>query len=208
MEIEAKFTLTEPVSAERVEALDWGQYHLGERHTVDQHDTFFDTADRALIQTRHAVRLRAGGASAVVTLKGPATIEQGVHAREEWEEPTTGHDPAAWPDAIRQRLSDLIGAQPIAPLLAVQNRRRTWALLRGDQPIGEVALDEGAIIAGSEQEPMHELEVELKGGTRDDLEAVGRLIQAQLPAQPEDRSKFARGVALLQQSRSTPEAQQ
>ena len=201
MEIEAKFTLTEAVSAEQVEALDWDAYRLGERHTVDQRDTFFDTPDLALSGTRHAVRLRTGGATPVVTLKGPGQAEQGIHSREEWEEPTDDPQPGGWPTAIRERLDTLIGAQAIEPLLTVHNQRRAWPLLREDQVICEVALDAGTIAAGTAHEPMHELEIELKGGSRDDLAAVAALVQRQLPAQPEDRSKFARGLALVQQAR-------
>lgn len=205
MEIEAKYTLTEPVSPEQIEALDWGAYQLGARHTIDQHDTFFDTPELALSRTRHAVRLRLGGKQLVVTLKGPGSAVQGVHSREEWEEPTGDHDPGGWPATIRQQLHELIGAQTLQPLLAVHNQRRTWELLRDGQTVGEVALDRGEITAGDEHEPMHELEIELKGGTREDLEQIGVLVRRQLPAQPEDRSKFARGLALVRHARSLSE---
>ena len=207
MEIEAKYTLTEPTSAEQIEALDWGAYQLGQRHTIDQHDTFFDTPDLALSRTRHAVRLRTGGNQPVVTLKGPGSAVQGVHSREEWEEPTADRDPGRWPQTIRQQLQDLIAEQPIQPLLAVHNNRRTWELLCDGQVVGEVALDQGEIVAGDEHEPMHELEIELKGGTRDDLAAVGELVRRQLPAQPEDRSKFARGLALVRHAQSLAETE-
>lgn len=197
MEIEAKLTLSAPTNSEQIEALDWTPYQLGPGHQVQQHDTFFDTPDLALSQTRHAVRLRQGGTTPVVTLKGPGKVEGGVHEREELELPTTGNATDQWPQEIQARLQQLIGAQPIQPLLEVHNYRRTWVLLRDNQPIGEVALDEGSIIAGGQQEPMHELEIELKGGHRDDLTTLIHVIQQHLPAQPEDRSKFARGLTLL-----------
>lgn len=202
MEIEAKFALTRPVDAEQIEAMDWTPFRLGARHTVDQHDTFFDTPDRSLSRAYHAVRVRRGGQRTVVTLKGPNTVQQGVHSREEIEEPTTGTTPDQWPSAIRARLHALIGpmfAQTIAPLLHVHNQRRTWPLLHENQVVGEVALDFGIINTGERSIPMHELEVELKGGARALLETVRDLVQRQLPAQPEDRSKFERGYALLMQ---------
>lgn len=207
MEIEAKYTLTEPISAEQVEALDWGAYQLGKRHTIDQHDTFFDTPDLALSRTRHAVRLRTGGKQPVVTLKGPGSVVQGVHSREEWEEPTADHAPDGWPQTIRQKLQELIAEQPMQPLLAVHNQRRTWALLHNGQVVGEVALDLGEIVAGDQREPMHELEIELKGGTHDDLAAIGELVRQKLPAQPEDRSKFARGLALVRHAQPLTETE-
>lgn len=197
MEIEAKFKLTRPVDATEIEALEWAPYQLGPRHTADQHDTFFDTADLALSRTRHAVRLREGLATPVVTLKGPGTVSAGIHAREELELPTSGRAPEEWPDQIRAQLRQLIGAGALQPLLEIQNRRRTWPLLRDNVAIGEVALDEGQIIAGAQHQPMHELEIELKGGARSDLEALRVQMLRQLPAQPENRSKFARGLGLL-----------
>lgn len=197
MEIEAKYRLTAPVSAEQIEALDWTPYQLGPRATVDQHDTFFDTADRAISSTMHAVRLREGAPTPVVTLKGPGTVEDGVHSREEIELPTEERAPAGWPGPIRERLEQLVGTQPLQPLLDVHNLRRSWPLRRDGAVIGEVALDKGTIRAGERHEPMHELEIELKGGARSDLDRLAELVRRQLPAEPEDRSKFHRGFALL-----------
>ncbi len=197
MEVEAKLALTAPTAPEQVEALDWAPYQLGPRHAVQQHDTFFDTPDLALSKTRHAVRLREGGATSVVTLKGPGNVAAGVHEREELELPTTAREPDGWPGEVRSQLRRLIGDQPLQPLLEVRNQRHTWALLRSGQTIGEVALDEGHIVANDRSEPMHELEIELKGGNLHDLVLLSQLAQQQLPAQPEDRSKFARGLALL-----------
>lgn len=197
MEVEAKLALTTPIEPQQVEALDWAPYQLGPRHDVQQRDTFFDTSDLALSKTRHAVRLRQGGTTTVVTLKGPGKVAAGIHEREELELPTSTAEPANWPAEVRSQLERLIGDQPIQPLLEVRNHRRIWALLRSGQIIGEVVLDEGLIIANGRQEPMHELEIELKGGNPDDLVLLSQLVQQQLPAQPEDRSKFARGLALL-----------
>ncbi|MDP9315284.1 MAG: CYTH domain-containing protein [Chloroflexota bacterium] len=197
MEVEAKLALTAPTSPHQIEALDWTPYQLGPRHDVQQHDTFFDTADLALSKTRHAVRLREGGVTMVVTLKGPGKVAAGVHEREELELPTAAREPDGWPEEVRAQLRRLIGDQPIQRLLEVRNHRHTWALLHSGQTIGEVALDKGQIIANNRSEPMHELEIELKGGLAEGLVLLSQLVQQQLPAQPEDRSKFARGLALL-----------
>lgn len=200
MEIEAKYALQQRTGAEQIEAIDWSPFTLGPRSSIDQHDTFFDTPNRLLSRARHAVRLREGGVQAVVTLKGPGQVTAGIHRREEIEEPTGDPQPAGWPQAIRTRLHELIQAEVMSqlqPLLSVRNKRRIWPLLHENQPIGEVALDEGTIEANGRSIPMHELEIELKGGQPSDLEIVGAIVQRQLPAQPEDRSKFERGFALL-----------
>jgi len=197
MEVEAKFTLAERVTPEQIETLGWGDYRLGERQTIDQHDTFFDTAELALSRTRHAVRVREGHASLIVTLKGPGTVKGSIHSREEWETTTPSSAPEAWPTEIRAQLDKLIGPQKLQPLLQVHNLRRTWTIQHVDRIIGELALDEGTIEANGQQQPMHELEIELKGGTNDDLHQLSELVQQQLPARPEAQSKFARGLALL-----------
>lgn len=197
MEIEAKWALTAPVTPDQIEALPWTPYRIAQPRTLDQHDTFFDTADHALSRTKHAVRVRQANADLLVTLKGPGTVAAGVHSRPEWERPTASEQPEQWPDLIRGKLHDLIGTQALAPLFTVHNLRRTWVLQRDDVVLGEVALDTGMIDAGGHQLPLHELEIELKGGERSDLDAVAGVITQHLPAQPEDRSKFARGFALL-----------
>jgi inorganic triphosphatase YgiF len=197
MEVEAKYTLSALVTPAQIEALSWTPYHIAQPEIIDQHDTFFDTAERSLSQTRHAVRVRRANDRLLVTLKGPGTVAAGVHSRPELEVPTVDAAPEHWPAEIRSKLRELIGEQPLQPLFTVHNLRRTWVLMREDQRLGEVALDEGTIEAGEQHLPMHELEIELKGGTAGDLDALARMVAQYLPAQPEDRSKFARGLALL-----------
>lgn len=200
MEVEAKWTLATSVTPNEIETLPWSPYTLAQPKTIDQHDTFFDTADQALYQSKHVVRVRRANDDLFVTLKGPGTIARGVHSRPEWEVPTSSEDPQHWPNEIRAMLQELVGDQPLMPLFAVHNFRRTWILLRDGLPVGEVALDQGTIEAGDRQLPMHELEIELKGGAIDDLDALATMITQHLPAHPEDQSKSARGFALLTRS--------
>ncbi len=197
IEIELKFSLEAPVSTTQIEALDWSPYALGPRSTLDQRDTFFDSRELALSRSRHAVRLREGGATPLVTLKGPGLVRDGVHQREELELATLSRAPQGWPEAIQERIARLIGAEALQPIFTVENHRRVWPLLRDGVVLGEIALDQGRIIAGDRQQPLHELEIELKGGTPDDLVTIRGLVERALPARPEDRSKFARGLALL-----------
>jgi triphosphatase len=197
IEIELKFHLASTVSAPQIEALDWSPYVLGPRSTLDQRDTFFDSRDLALGRSRHAVRLREGGATPLVTLKGPGVVRDGVHQREELELATMSRAPQGWPESIRERIARLIGAEALHPIFAIENHRRVWPLVRDGVTLGEIALDEGRIIVGDQQQPLHELEIELKGGTPDDLATIRRLVERALPARPENRSKFARGLALL-----------
>ncbi len=197
MEIEAKYVLSKPVTPTQIEALPWAPYELLQPVTLHQHNTYFDTVDRALSRAKHSVRVRQENDILLVTLKGPGTVVAGVHSRPEWEVPTVSTEPDQWPEEIRAMLHELIGAQPLQPLFTIHNLRRAWVLRRGDLPLGEVALDEGTIEVADQKVPLHELEIELKGGTPGDLDALATMIVQHLPATPEDRSKFTRGFALL-----------
>jgi inorganic triphosphatase YgiF len=151
-----------------------------------------------LSTSRHALRLREGGTQPLVTLKGPGNVADGVHEREELELPTRHLEPAGWPAEISERLRELVGDEQLQPIFEIHNHRRAWPLLEEGRVVGEVALDRGSIEAGGRSQPLHELEVELKGGTgRNILSSIAEMLRRRLPAEPEDRSKFERGVALL-----------
>jgi triphosphatase len=198
MEIEAKFLLTEPVTPSQVAALSWAPYQLDQQMSLVLHDVFWDTPDRKLSSSCHAVRLRQANDLLLVTMKGPGVVEQGVHSREEWEGPATGENPDGWPEEIRTRLQQFVDVSSLTPLLEIHNRRHIWLVLHNDHVISELALDEGTIHAGGKQMQLHELEIELKGGSRDDLDALRAIVEQYLPAKLEERSKFARGLALLE----------
>jgi CHAD domain-containing protein len=93
---------------------------------------------------------------------------------------------------------DLIGDEPLAPLLHVVVKRRLWDVKRGARLVGELALDTGVILVAGRHEDIHELELELKGsGARADLDSLGAALAAQLPLTAETRSKLQRGLTLL-----------
>ena len=79
-------------------------------------------------------------------------------------------------------------------------RRHIYASRDGAR-IAELSLDEGTISAGGLSERFRELEIELlKEGTRADFDELVAMLRARFPLVPEDRSKLARGLALLDRS--------
>ena len=60
----------------------------------------------------------------------------------------------------------------------------------------ELALDEGILFAGNRQLPLCEMEVELKSGSREAVDAFARQLADIYGLQPEQQSKFARALAL------------
>jgi inorganic triphosphatase YgiF len=207
MEVEAKFAITGTLSPTSIEELDIRPYSLRSAGMADHMDTLLDTPDRRITGQTHALRVRSGASGLTLTLKGPNTDEGEVHARQEWEAPLTPPlclDPKAWPEPIASQVAQLAGDNPLAPIFHVAVERRLWDVRRGARVIGELALDTGVILAAGRREPIHELELELKGsGARSDLDTLRQYLCAQLPLEPETRSKLQRGLALLLHARWT-----
>jgi inorganic triphosphatase YgiF len=133
---------------------------------------YFDTPQRALAQARLALRVRREGRQWVQTLKG--ATDDGM-TRLEHDVPL-GADAAGVPAAdparhagtpVGERLQAALGAAPGEPL-ALQYRtdilRRT-RLQRGASGTVELAYDAGSITAGGSTLAVHELEIELHGGS-------------------------------------------
>lgn len=201
MEIEAKYVITADLDPARIAALRLEPYSLSASGVENHTDTLLDTRDRKITSGRRGLRVRAVGATLTLTLKGANTGSGGVHVRQEWEAPLPtplSLDPESWPAPIGPTVVAIVGGEPLVPLLRIVVQRQTWAVKRGGRTVGELALDTGVILAAGRRESIYELELELKGsGARADLEALNVHLMADLPLQPESRSKLQRGLALL-----------
>lgn len=201
MEIEAKYRITAPFDSTRLARLDLGPFTLAYEGEHQLSDQVIDTPDRRISGHGYALRLRQDGDKNLVTLKRSAGAVKGaVHSRLEIELPA---DPAAvkrgqLPAEIAEKVGGLLDGGRLQPLVTVENHRRIWNVQRDGQTIAELALDEGEIRAGRRSETFRELELELKGeGNRRDLRTLTNRLTKALPLEPESRSKFARGLALL-----------
>lgn len=201
MEIEAKFAITDELAPEQLNTLKVPNYTLRSAGVEQHADRLLDTSARSITGAQHALRIRTTDDRRVVTLKGPNSGSGGVHEREEIEAELSGPlslDPHDWPREVGERTLALTGGAPLEELLRLRVERRLWTVRRQGHIIGELALDTGEIIAAARHEPIHELELELKGtGARDDLDSLSASLRAALPLTPESRSKLQRGLALL-----------
>lgn len=205
MEVEAKFAITGALEPAQIQALELAPYTLRDAGVERHSDALLDTPSRAITGSQRALRIRTIGERRILTLKGPNQGAEGVHEREELEEPLTGglsYDPRDWPREIGEQAEALARGEPLSVLLRVQVERRLWTVRRSGRVVGELALDTGEIIAAGRREPLHELELELKEqGKRADLDALSAAMKKALPLAPESRSKLQRGLALLRHAR-------
>jgi len=202
MEIEAKFRVDDDLTFSQLLALDAiGPYKLiAEPDAEDQRNVYFDTADRRLRAGKYGLRVRNIGTRRIATLKGSAKARDGMYERDEWEIEIGDDDsPAAWPPSeVRDRTLALLDGAALQPILTIRTHRQHIIALRGGARVAELSLDTGAIDAGGRTADFRELEIELLNtGTRADLDELVALLRARFPLTPEDRSKLARGLALL-----------
>lgn len=202
MEIEAKFRVADDHTFPALLALPAiGPFRLvAAPQPEDQRNVYFDTADRRLRQAQYGLRVRDINGRRVATLKGAAQVRDGMYERDEWEVGVGPSDnPADWPAGeVRARTLALAGGAALAPTLSMRTLRRHIYAERGGARVAELSLDEGDISAGGLAQHFRELEIELlAGAARADLDELVALLRARFTLQPEDRSKLARGLALL-----------
>jgi len=202
MEIEAKFRVLDRMVFIRLRQLaTLGPFCLvhtpGAEH---QQNTYFDTADRRLTDSRRTLRVRDLGGRRIATVKLSLSTVAGIHTREEWEvDLDAGEHPTDWPaSAARDRALAALDGADIFPLMTIHTRRQySYAILAGTQ-VAEISLDEGVIMAGGRMIGFRELEVELlAGGARAELDALVVHLQARFALIPESNGKKKRGLELL-----------
>ncbi len=203
-EIELKLTLPETVSGKRVSyspAKIAAAFALEQpKPAKSQHlqNSYFDTEDGWLRSRGMALRIRRIGRQRLQTLKAPTTEVAGAQAYQEFEIAIAGDVPdlTLIPDiGLRQDLMDADIAQRLQPTFSTNFRRTTWEIGCAGSQI-EMALDRGMIIAGDQQRPILELELELKQGDPAALFELAETVVDRLPFQLGHQSKAARGYRL------------
>src|SRR5262249_59263612 len=133
------------------------------------HSIYFDTKDRQLRDTNISLRTRTDGHKVVQTVKMLDWPPYSV-LRREWEslvpdpipDPSLVIDPALPEDFRKLTSADL------EPMFDVDVKRETRRLTSERATI-DVSLDNGAVVAGEERAPVHEIELELVSGELTDL---------------------------------------
>ncbi len=194
METELKFKL--PAGAhERVRRLlDSLQKEVvpgGESHEVT---TYFDTPELALLNAGFTLRVRRSGNSYTQTLKG-ATGSGVAVARFEKEWKLRSARPDIHRLAGTQAAAAIAADDRLEPVFTTDIRRATYrVVLEGAE--AELALDEGEIRSGSDSQPVHELEIELKTGRPASLYRFATSLHAEIGLEITVDSKAARGYRL------------
>ncbi|HEY3696046.1 CHAD domain-containing protein [Phenylobacterium sp.] len=155
---------------------------------------YFDTPHHDLKNHGVTLRVREADDGFVQTVKKRQGA--GLFARDEWESAVAGvrPDTAALQDTPA---GDVLNghAGSLAPVFATIVERQVH-LWRHDGDVVEVSLDQGEITAGSQSEPIRELELELKAGDPAALFALARDLAQGAPIRLSFDSKGERGYRL------------
>jgi len=207
MEIELKYRID---SSEQYDSLLTDSWILGhaedeEPETVRMKAAYFDTSDLTLIKHNIAFRIRSEGERTLATLKWREDDDGigGLYIRSEINIPVTDQtcffdpDPSIFKESSEGKdLLDIIDGKPLVNIFDMVFLRRRIRLDYG-KSILELALDEGVIVAGANSITFRELEIEIYSGNKDDLLEVGRRIADKYGLEPELKTKFARGIDLI-----------
>ena len=200
-EIELKLLLSKE-DLERLLTLDFMVQAIREgsrrvRHLVS---TYYDTQELTLKEHGIAYRVRdKGDGSFEATVKTQKQSAGGLSERLELNLPLAEAQPVLDGFAALGLGFELSELAPcgVQALFTVDVQRITY-ILDYAGAVCELAIDKGAIRCGDKSDSIDEVEIELLEGEVQALLELKERIAAAVTLRAEERSKFARGLALLQ----------
>lgn len=168
----------------------------GEWQTIRMETTYYDTPDGQLSRRLFTLRRRMENGVSVCTIKTPVD-EIG---RGEWElreSDITRAIPELCKLGCPAELSALTKDGVISVCGARFTRQALTVTFRSSRI--ELALDKGILFSGSKEQPLCEIEAELKEGTWEDAMLFGALLANTYGLTEERGSKFRRALALREE---------
>ena len=140
-------------------------------------NTYFDTPDNWLRRHDIGMRIRRFDDVFVQTVKTAGRVVAGLHQRPEYNAEHTSNEPdlTLHPDDIWPAGKDVSVLQSeLMPLFSTNFTREQWLIGMPDGSQVEVAFDQGKVEANGEEDPICEVELELKSGQTDALFTLAR----------------------------------
>lgn len=212
MEIELKYGVPNKEIMDKI----WDDQWIRQIEEADTREdilmkaAYFDTEDRILSANDIAFRVRMEGKKIVASLKWSDKTPSfsGLHIREEINVPVD--DDACFispkPDIFKESkegrdLLEVVGDSPLVNILEMTFIRKK-VRLDNEECICELSLDNGKIVTDKNEEVISELEIELFSGEQDELLKIGQTIAEKYNLKPEKRSKYSRGLTLMEIEKS------
>ena len=160
---------------------------------ISMETTYFDTPDLKLAFHHWTLRRRMENGISVCTFKKP--MDDGSRAEWEVEEESimTGIMKLCQSGAPWELMRATAGG--LNPLCGARFTRLAKQLTLENTTV-EIALDQGVLTGGNKEIPLCEVEVELKEGSDAQAAAFAAALAEEFSMEPEQKSKFARALAL------------
>ncbi|MDO4176649.1 MAG: CYTH domain-containing protein [Bacillota bacterium] len=207
MEIELKFNIPSGTVAAQIwdNELFRKSEEEGSREELYMDAKYFDTENCDLAKNDIAYRVRKEGDRHVAALKWKGHSEDGLHVREEINVPVDSDFPN--PSVFREsnvgsQVMELIEGKELHCFLETTVNRKMFRIDTGTG-IFEISIDSGEIATKYGTSPIEEVEVELFAGETEELVSIGNMLQEKYNLTPENESKYARGIRMRRETRST-----
>lgn len=164
--------------------------------SIAMQTTYFDTPSGSLSAKRYMLRLRKENGISVCTLKTKGTGNE----RGEWETPCDNIT-AAVPVLCKLGCpADLaaLAEEGLVSICGAEFIRQAQTLETPDFA-AELALDQGMLFSAEKQLPLCEIEIELKSGSKEAMDAFAESFAAKYGLAAEEKSKFARALSLYKE---------
>lgn len=165
--------------------------------------TYYDTPTNELLKYGAGLRLRCVGGQWFQTVKCSGEVVDGLHRRQEWEqalEQPVFNLEKLQQTALAELIVDMDLWQRVEPVFTTDFMRHSWQLTLPQQTQVELAYDRGKVIAGDKTWPIHEIELELKSGSVDEMKQLAEQFFNTLAVTYSDTSKAERGYRLVRNS--------
>ena len=176
------------------------QYMKDDYHIRRMRSTYYDTPDGILGQRKWTLRLRDEGGHLVAAFKTANMSDDiGFFTRNEWQCSTDSIQnaiPMLIEQGAPQELASLLNGVPLVEVCGAEFDRTAAYLFMDDGVRIEMAGDYGILFAGSKQEPICELELELLYGDAGSLPPLCSQLLGDYDLHEEKRSKYQRAKAL------------
>lgn len=206
MEQETKYAIPSCETADRIweDSLSGKYGEALNPETVTMYAVYYDTADQVLRNNNVTLRVRKENELAFATLKwGGHPAMNGLFEHQEINIPLgSSQNVEDIPREIfelsldGQRMETLLEGKKLLPLVQTDITRRRLKICTGSG-IAELSVDRGRVLGGEKEAPVSELEVELYAGSLEDILELTDRIAAEYELLPENESKYARAIALL-----------
>ena len=131
-------------------------------------NTYYDYPDHFLVKQKMGLRIRQEDQELTLTLKTNGEVVGGLHSRPEYNLPLTEKETPTNPQLRELYSFEQLPSSTLQPIFSTDFNRTFW-LVEFQQSKIEVAFDQGKIISGESEQPICEIEFELKSGNVQDL---------------------------------------